>query len=93
MVKQFNAKNESRINIETVDLVNNKVRNNNAYPFLSYQIEMFVSDYIDLHNTAVTQRAAAAFAKVPTATDISSFFLRKEVNRSKKVSCIAFCDL
>lgn len=55
-----------------------------------------MSEYLDLHNTAVTQRAAATFAKVPTATDISSFFLRKEVNRSKKVrinifQCVKVC--
>ena len=53
--------------------------------YVKFQIELFVSEYLDLHNTAVTQRTATTFAKVPTATDISSFFLRKEVNRSKKV--------
>lgn len=60
------------------------------YSKIQATIELFLSEYLDLHNTAVTQRAATTFAKVPTATDISSFFLRKEVNRSKKHALFKF---
>lgn len=60
------------------------------YSKIQATIEVYVSDYIDLHNTAVTQRAATTFAKVPTATDISTYFFRKEINRSKKHSLFRF---
>ncbi|XP_055937333.1 exocyst complex component 4-like [Argiope bruennichi] len=60
------------------------------YSKLQATVELFVSDYLDLHS-AVSQRTTAAFAKVPAAfSDISSFFLRKTVTRTKKQSLFKF---
>ncbi|GFY40104.1 exocyst complex component 4 [Trichonephila inaurata madagascariensis] len=60
------------------------------YSKLQATVELFVADYLDFHS-AVTHRTTAAFAKVPTAfSDISSFFLRKTVTRTKKQSLFKF---
>lgn len=62
------------------------------YCKLQATVEMFIGDYLDLslHNAAASQRTATTFAKVPTVTDISSYFLKKGPVRTKKLILFEF---